>query len=102
MLSVRHVYGSATRTGKAVTQRIDRAESAKPATTFVDGANAADKFAQRVSKELDEREAISQGKHTPGPAEKMILQELDFHKAYLAGIAIIAIVLFAIVWARVK
>jgi len=95
-------HSPAAPTGKAVTQRIDRAESAKPATTFVDGANAADKFAQRVSKELDEREAISQGKHTPGPAEKMILREFDFHKAYLAGIAIIAIVLFAIVWARFK
>ena len=95
-------HGPAAPTGKAVTQRIDKAESAKPASTFVDGANAADKFAQRVSKELDEREAISQGKHTPGPAEKMILRELNFHKAYLAGIAIIAIVLFAIVWARFK
>ena len=95
-------YGRAVPTGKAVTQRIERAESAKPAPTFVDGANAADKFAQRVSKELDEREAVSQGKHTPGPAEKMILREFDFHKAYLAGIAIIAIVLFAIVWARFK
>ena len=95
-------YGRAAPPGKAVTQRIDQPESAKPASTFVDGTNAADKFAQRVSKELDEREAISQGKHTPGPAEKMILHEFNFHKAYLAGIAIIAIVLFAIVWARVK
>ena len=95
-------HGRAAPTGKAVTQRIDEAESAKSAPTFVDGANAADKFAQRVSKELDEREAISQGKHTPGPAENMILREFNFHKAYLAGIAIIAIVLFAIVWARVK
>ena len=51
---------------------------------------------------LDERQSILQGKQTPGPAEKMILREFDFHKAYLAGIAIIAIVLFAIVWARVK
>jgi hypothetical protein len=27
---------------------------------------------------------------------------LNFHKAYLAGIAIIAIVLFAVVWRRFK
>src|SRR5215468_9501466 len=94
-------HSPAAPTGRAVTQGIDKAESARSAT-FVDGANAADKFAQRVSKELDEREAISQGKHTPGPAEKMILREFNFHKAYLAGIAVIAIVLFAIVWARVK
>ena len=95
-------YGRVAPPGKTVTQRIDQAKSAEPVSTVVDGANAADKFAQRVSKELDEREAISQGKHTPGPAEKMILREFNFHKAYLAGIAIIAIVLFAIVWARVK
>ena len=95
-------YGRAAPPGKPVKQHIDQAESAEPVSTFVDGANAADKFAQRVSKELDEREAISKGKHTPGPAEKMILREFDFHNAYLAGIAIIAIVLFAIVWARVK
>jgi hypothetical protein len=95
-------YGSGTPTGKAVTQRIDKAESAKPSSTVVDGTTAVDKFAQRVSKELDEREAILQGKHTPGPAETAVLRELNFHKAYLAGIAIIAIVLFAVVWARFK
>src|SRR5213595_2644429 len=43
-------YGSATPTGKAVTQRIDKAESAKPSSTVVDGTTAVDKFAQRVSK----------------------------------------------------
>ena len=91
-------YGSATPTGKAVTQRIDKAESAKPSSTVVDGMTAADKFAQRVSKKLEEREAILQGKHTPGPAELMVTREINFHKAFLAGIAIIAIVLFAIVW----
>src|SRR5262249_20780259 len=92
-------YRSATPTGKAVTQRIDKAESAKPAPTFVD---AADKFAQQVATKLDEREAMLQGKHTPGPAETMILREFAFHKAFLAGTAIVACVLFAVVWARVK
>ena len=82
-------YGSATPTGKAVTQRIG-------------GESAVDRFAQQVQKKLDERESILQRKHTPGPAEKMILREFAFHKAFLAGIAIIAIVLFAIVWARFK
>jgi superfamily II RNA helicase len=94
-------YASATPTGKAVTQRIDEAESAKPAAAFVSDA---DRFAQQVAKKLDERESILQGKRTstPGPAESMILREFAFHKAFLAGTAIIAIVLFAVVWARVK
>ena len=92
-------YGSATPTGKAVTQRIDKAESAVHATPFFD---AADRFAQRVAKKLDEREAILQGKHTPGSAELMMIREFNFHKAFLAGTAIIACVLFAIVWARFK
>ena len=92
-------YASATPTGKAVTQRIDEAESAKPAAAFVSDA---DRFAQQVAKKLDERDSILQGKHTPGPAETMILREFAFHKAFLAGTAIIAIVLFAVVWARVK
>jgi len=95
-------YGSAPPTGKAVTQRIDKAESAKPSSTVVDGTTAVDKFAQRVSKELEEREAILQGKHTPGPAETAILREFTFHKVFLAVTAIVAIVLFAVVWARVK
>src|ERR1041385_1112768 len=93
-------YGPAMPTGKAVTQRVDKPESAKPAPTeFVDFA---DRFAQRVSKTLDERESALQGKHTPGPAEKTILREFAFHKAFLAGIAIIALVLFAVVWSRFK
>ena len=91
-------YGSATPTGKAVTQRIDKAESANHA----DPLSAADRFAQQVAKKLDERESILQGKHTPGPAELMVIRELNFHKAFLAGTAIIASVLFAIVWARFK
>jgi hypothetical protein len=95
-------YASATATGKAVTQRIGEAESAKPSSTVVDGTTAVDKFAQRVSKELEEREAILQGKHTPGPAETAILREFTFHKVFLAVTAIIAAVLFAVVWARVK
>src|SRR6266568_5028159 len=92
-------YGSATPTGKAVTQRIDKAESTNHATPFV---SAADRFASFVEKKLDERESILQGKHTPGPAESMVIREINFHKAFLAGTAIIAIVLFAIVWARFK
>src|SRR4249920_3873341 len=74
-------YGSATPPGKAVTQRIDKAESANHATPFID---AADRFAQLVTKKLEERESILQGKHTPGPAESMILRESAFHKAFLA------------------
>ena len=91
-------YGSATPTGKAVTQRIDKAEG----VNRPDPLSAADRFAQQVAKKLDERESILQGKHTPGPAELMVAREINFHKAFLAGIAIIAIVLFAIVWARFK
>src|SRR5262249_886954 len=45
-------YGSATPTGKAVTQHIDKAESVKHATPFV---SAADRFAELVTKKLDER-----------------------------------------------
>jgi hypothetical protein len=87
--------GSATPTGKAVTQRI---ESANHAPAFLD----ADKFAEKVQKRLDERESILQGKHTPGPAELMVRREINFHWAFLVGIAIIASVLFAIVWRRFK
>ena len=96
-------YGSAAPTGKAVTQRIDKTESADRSTSFVpDPTTFADKFAQRVEKRLDEREAILQGKHTPGPAELSVMREINFHKAYLAVIAIVAIGLFAIVWRRFK
>jgi len=90
-------YGSATPTGKAVTQRIDKAESTT--TPFV---SAADRFASFVEKKLDERESILQGKHTPGSAELMVIREFNFHKAFLAGTAIIASLLFAIVWRRFK
>jgi hypothetical protein len=82
-------YGSATPTGKAVTQRIA-------------GESFADKFAGFVEKKLDERESILQGKHTPGSAELMVRREVNFHWAFLAGTAIIASVLFAIVWRRFK
>jgi hypothetical protein len=92
-------YGSGTPTGRAVTQRIDEAQSAEHADQYV---SFADKFAQQVQKRLDERESILEGKHTPGPAELGVMRELNFHKAFLAGIAVIAIVLFAIVWARFK
>ena len=91
-------YGSATPTGKAVTQHVDEVESAK----HVGGLSDAEKFAQRVATKLEERESILQGKHTPGPAELMARQELNLHWAFLAGTAIIASVLFAIVWARFK
>jgi hypothetical protein len=94
-------YGSATPTGKAVTQRIAKAESANHAPASF-GADSADKFAEKVAKKLDERESILQGKHTPGPADLMVIREFNFHKAFLAGTAIIAIVLFAIVWRRFK
>ena len=91
-------YGSAAPTGKAVTQRIDEAESAK----HVGGLSDAEKFAQRVATKLEERESILQGKHTPGSVELMARQELNFHWAFLAGTAIVASVLFAIVWASFK
>ena len=80
-------YGSATPTGKAVTQRIG-------------GESAVDRFAQQVQKKLDEREAILQGKHTPGPAELSVIREFNFHWVFLAVIAIVAIVLFTVVWRR--
>src|SRR5262245_76377 len=54
-------YGSAPPTGKADTQRIDKAESTVHASPFVSGA---DKFASFVEKKLDERKSILQGKHT--------------------------------------
>jgi hypothetical protein len=82
-------YGSATPTGKVVTQRID-------------GESFADRFSSFVEKKLDERESILQGKHTPGPAELNLRREVNFHWAFLAGTAIIASVLFAIAWARFK
>jgi hypothetical protein len=44
------------------------------------------RLAQRVEKMFDEREAILQGKHTPGPAESMVIREINFHKAFLAGL----------------
>jgi hypothetical protein len=94
-------YGSAMPTGKAVTQRIGEAESAKHTVTVVtDGVSDADKFAQRVEKKLDERESILHGKQANTPS--WVIQELNFHKAFLAGTAIIASVLFAIVWRRFK
>jgi hypothetical protein len=96
-------YGSAAPPGKAVMQRIDKAESTTESITHpTPFVSAADRFASFVGKKLDERESILQGKHTPGPAELMVMRELNWHKTFLAGTAIIAIVLFAIVWARVK
>jgi hypothetical protein len=98
-------YGSSTPVGKPVTQRIDEAESAKPPAAFLDAAESAlqtanEKFVQRVEKKLDERELILQGKHTPGPAELSVIREFNFHWVFLAVIAIVAIVLFTVVWRR--
>jgi hypothetical protein len=96
-------YGSAPPTAKAVTQRIDSSGTANHARSFVpDGTTFADKFAQRVEKKLDERESILKGKHTPGPAELGVMREFTFHKLFLVVIAIVACVLFAVVWARFK
>lgn len=107
-------YGSAP-TAKAVTQRIEEAESAKHAAGSVDAdgfaqqvatqlGESADRFAQKVATKLEERESILQGKQpkTRSRAELMARQEINFHWAFLAGTAIIASVLFAIVWARFK
>ena len=90
-------YGSAAPTGKVVTQRIDEAESGKHATT---GVSAADRFAQQVATKLEERESILHGKEAKTPS--WVIQELNLHWAFLAGTAITACVLFAIVWARFK
>ena len=111
-------YGSAaaaapTPTGTPVTQRIEEAQSAKQPAAGVDGDRFAqqvatkleehsNRFVQQVEKKLDERESILKGKHTPGSAELMVIREFNFHWAFLAGTAIIAGVLFAIVWARFK
>ena len=93
-------YGSTTPTGKAViTQQSEKAEGTHQANPFVSGA---DRFAAFVEKKLDDRESILQGKHTPGPAESMVMREFNFHKGFLAVIAIVAAVLFAIVWRRFK
>ena len=43
-------HGSAMPTGKAVTQRIDKAESANHAAEFFDAGTFADRFAQKVKK----------------------------------------------------
>ena len=96
----RFYYGSAAATGKGVVQHIDKAESANNVAPFID----ADRVAQQVAKKLDERESILEGKqaNTTSQAESMILREFAFQRAFLAGTALIAIVLFAIVWARFK
>src|SRR5262249_33181079 len=80
-------YGSATPTGKAVTQRIG-------------GESGVDRFGSFVQKQLDEREGILQGEQTTGPAELQMKREFNFHWVFLAVIAIVAIVLFAVVWRR--
>ena len=92
-------YGSATLAGKAVLQRIDESQSATHATAFVD----ADRFALQVATKLEQRESILHGKQAKTRSwQSMALQELNFHNAFLAGTAIIASVLFAIVWALVN
>jgi hypothetical protein len=104
-------YGSATPTGKAVTQRVGVAQSAKPPVAPVDADRFAqqiatkleehsNRFVQQVTTKLEEREAILHGKQPKTPS--WVIQELNFHWAFLAGTAIIASLLLAIVWARVK
>ena len=108
-------YGSAMPTGKAVTQRIGEAESARHAAAFVDAdgfaqhvatklGESAEKFNQQVATMLEERESTLHGKQakTRNRAELAMRQEMNFHWAFLAGTAVIASVLFAIVWARLK
>lgn len=95
-------YGSTTQTGKAVTQPISKAETTHHGAAVSDGGDFADRFAQKVEKKLEEHESILQGKHTPGPAESMVMREFNYHKAFLAVIAVVACVLFAVVWARFK
>ena len=74
--------------------------SATPHGIRIGGESGVDKFSSFVQKQLDEREAILQGKHTPGPAELQMRREINFHWVYLAVIAIVSIVLFAVVWRR--
>jgi hypothetical protein len=93
-------YGPATPLKKAAIQRVDKAQSDNHTSAYI--SDGADKFAQRVAEKLDERDSILQGKHTPGSAELMMIREFNFHKGFLAVIAIIAVVLFSIVWARFK
>ena len=76
--------------------------SSTPTGQRMSGETAVDRFAEMVQKKLDERDSILQGKHTPGPAELQVRREFNFHWAFLAGTAIIASVLFAVVWARFK
>jgi len=89
----RFQHGSARGTGKAM-------PTGKAVTQVIDGQSFADKFAERVQNKLNEREAILQGKHTPGPLELSVIREFNFHWVFLAVIAIVAIVLFAVVWRR--
>jgi hypothetical protein len=74
--------------------------STTPPGIRIGGENSVDKFSSFVQKQLDEREAILQGKHTPGPAELQVRREINFHWVYLAVIAIVSIVLFTVVWRR--
>jgi hypothetical protein len=74
--------------------------STTPPGIRISGESSVDKFSSFVQKQLDEREAILQGKHTPGPAELAVRREINFHWVYLAVIAIVSIVLFAVVWRR--
>jgi len=53
-----------------------------------------------LSKKSSTSENRYYRKHTPA-AELMVIREINFHKAFLLG-PIIAIVLFAVVWARFK
>src|SRR5438094_8792626 len=66
-------YGSATPTGKAVTQRIDKAESTTHATPFV---WVADKFPSFVEKKLDQRKSILEVKHKHSSAESKMIRDI--------------------------
>src|SRR5262245_25165035 len=59
-------YGSATPTGKAVTQqRIDEAESANYAAEFFDAGTFADRFAQKVEKSSTSENRFYRGNTRP-------------------------------------
>lgn len=98
-------HGSSNPSATAVTQTNNNVASANQAAASFDAVgsalqNANQRFVQQVEKRLDERESILQGKHTPGPAELAVLREINWHKIFLVATAIIAAVLFAIVWRR--
>ena len=85
---------------KDVQERFHYAPTGKAVGQRIGGEDGVDRFARFVQNQLDEREAILEGKHTPGPAELQVRREINFHWVYLAVIAIVSIVLFTVVWRR--